>query len=282
MKPANLLSIAAIASMAFFASCKKSNDSATTSEEVETTFELSGKQAVADNFNEDDNFVLLETTAERGLQGGNFTADPSQANIILSCATVTVTPQTGFPKTITVDFGAGCASNGVFRSGKMIIVLSDSLRIPGSTAVMTFNNYFVNSYKREGTNTWTNTSTGTTKSWQRKVENGKVTAPDGSFWIHNSIKNVIQTEGVQTRLDPLDDVFLITGGGSVSNSNGRTRNHTIIEALRKKTICENIDKGRIRIDGPNHTAVLDFGNGVCDRIATISIDGNPPRTILLH
>ena len=47
-------------------------------------------------------------------------------------------------------------------------------------------------------------------------------------------------------------------------------------------ICDNIDRGKIKIQGPNHFAVLDFGDGTCDRIATITIDGNTPRTILLR
>ncbi len=40
--------------------------------------------------------------------------------------------------------------------------------------------------------------------------------------------------------------------------------------------------GKIKIDGPNHSAIIDFGDGSCDKIATISIDGNSARTILLR
>jgi hypothetical protein len=36
------------------------------------------------------------------------------------------------------------------------------------------------------------------------------------------------------------------------------------------------------VEGPNHFAIIDFGNGSCDKIATISIDGNEPRTIALR
>jgi hypothetical protein len=54
----------------------------------------------------------------------------------------------------------------------------------------------------------------------------------------------------------------------------------VIEPLQKKVICENINKGKVRIEGPNHYATLDFGDGTCDRLATIPIDGRTPRTIL--
>lgn len=282
MKAKHLLIAAAITSFTFtLNSCKKDKAD---SEEFETTFELSGDQAVADNLNEDANDVFMEAAADKDLMGNNIVAGTVESTNILSCATVTVTPVGGgFPKNILIDFGTGCTSaNGILRSGQINIVLSDSVRRPGSTAVMTFNNYYVNHYKKEGTISWTNTSTPGTKSWQRKVENGKVTAPDGRYWLHYGIKNVVQTSGVSTPLNLLDDVFSITGNHTVTNAAGKTREVTTPEALQKKTICENIDKGKLKIQGPNHYAIIDFGDGTCDRVATISIDGRPARTILLR
>lgn len=147
---------------------------------------------------------------------------------------------------------------------------------------MTFDNYFVNGFKKEGTITWTNTSSGATKSWSRKVENGKITAPDGRYWLHSGLKNVVQTAGASTPLNLLDDVFSITGNHTVTNAAGNSRTATITEALQKKTVCENIDKGKVKIEGASHYAIIDFGDGTCDRVATISIDGRAPRTILLR
>jgi hypothetical protein len=285
MKAKHLLIVAAITSFTFtLNSCKKNNAD---SEEFETTFELSGDQAIADNLNEDANDVFMEAAADNDLMGTNIVAGTVESTNILGCATVTVTPPPpggGFPKTILIDFGtAGCtSSNGITRKGKITVVLSDSVRKPGSTAVMTFDNYYVNGYKKEGTITWTNTSQPGGKSWQRKVENGKITAPDGRFWFHSGIKNVTQTAGVATPLNLLDDVFSITGNHTVTNAAGASREVTTPEALQKKTICENIDKGKLKIQGPNHYAIIDFGDGTCDRVATISIDGRPARTILLR
>jgi hypothetical protein len=52
--------------------------------------------------------------------------------------------------------------------------------------------------------------------------------------------------------------------------------------LQKKTICDNIDKGTYQIQGPNHVAVIDFGDGTCDNQASISIDGRPARQFTLR
>jgi hypothetical protein len=286
MKLNKFATLGAAALILLFTACKKDKTNDAVSEEVETTFELSGNQAIAENLTEDANDVLNEAAMDRNLMGGRTAEDATGlagTTGILSCATLGVTPATGFPKTLTIDFGSGCTSaNGVIRSGKITVVLSDSLRRPGSTAVMTFTNYFVNGFKKEGTVTWTNTSTPGTRSWQRKVENGKITAPLGNFWLHSGVKNVTQTAGVGTPLLLLDDVFSITGNHTVTNSAGRTRTCNVLDALQKKTICENVDKGRIKLDGPNHYAIIDFGDGTCDKLANISIDGRPSRTILLR
>jgi hypothetical protein len=264
--------------------CKKTTGT-TATDELQTTFELSGDQAITDNLTEDANDLLNEAAIENNFSGSRLTSEAStnQTLNLLSCATVTVTPAQGFPKNIVLDFGTGCTSaNGVTRKGKIFITISDSLRKSGSIAVMTFDGYYVNNFKKEGTITWTNTSTAGSKSWQRKYENGKITAPDGRYWTHSGIKNIVQVAGVTTPHNLLDDVYSITGEHTVTNAAGKSRTSTITEALEKKVICENIDKGKVKIQGPNHYAILDYGDGTCDNIATISIDGNDPRTILLR
>jgi hypothetical protein len=260
-------------------SCKKNS----TADEFETTFELSGDQAVAENLTQDANDVLNEAAIDKGLMGNNIVNGTTGTTGILSCATLTVTPLIGFPKTIVIDFGTGCTSpNGITRKGKINVTLSDSLRRSGSVAVMTFDSYYVSGYKKEGTITWTNTSLPGSKSWNRKVENGKITAPNGNFWLHSSNIDIVQTAGVNTPQDLLDDVYSITGNRSVTNAAGANRTATTLTALQKKTICSNIDKGTVKVQGPNHYAIIDFGDGTCDNLATLSIDGRTPRTITLR
>ena len=269
-----LLAIPVIALAIGFNSCKKADVKA----EFETTFELSGNQAVADNLAEDANDMFMEVAVEKNV-AGNFA--PVTTNNFIPCATVTVTPASGFPKTIVIDFGTSCTYNGNTRSGKINIVISDSVRRPGSTAVMTFDNYYKNQYKVEGTYTWTNTSTVGTRSWKRKTENGKITAPDARYWLHSGMRYITQTAGVGTATI-IDDVFSITGDHTVANATGATRVITVLNALQKKVACANIDKGILKVQGPNHYATIDFGDGTCDNLALLSIDGRAPRTIILR
>jgi hypothetical protein len=286
MKPTQLfVALTAITFTSILFSCKKESTSGTADNaDYETTFELSGDQAIADNLTEDANNVFMEAAADKNLLGSNFGAQTIVTSNLLTCASVTVIPATGFPKTIVIDFGNGSCSNanGISRKGKINIQLTDSVRKPGSKAIMTFSNYYVNLFKKEGTLTWTNTSIPSTRSWQRKIENGKVTAPDGSYWLHNGTRDVVQIAGANTPNTLLDDVFLITGNHTVTNANGKTRQCYITEALQKKTSCDNIGTGKLKVEGGNHNALVDFGNGDCDKLATIAIDGLSPRTIVLR
>ena len=148
---------------------------------------------------------------------------------------------------------------------------------------MTFDNYIVGIHKKEGTITWTNTSTVAQRSWRRVCVNGKITNTlTNNFWLHSGTQDIVQTAGNNTPNILLDDVFSITGNRTVTKSNGVTRVGTGLTALQKKTICENIDKGTYKIEGPSHIAVIDFGDGTCDNQATVSIDGNPPRNFTLR
>jgi hypothetical protein len=280
MKLKKFLSLLSLPSLFFFAACEK--DETEPDPEFETTFVLSENQAVSESINDDANVVFFEAAANAGLIGSR-TTQVYQTTKTLSCATVTVTPQNTFPKTIVVDFGNGCTSiDGVSRSGKINIVLSDSVYHPGATAVMTFDNYAIFAYKVEGTITWTNTSTPNGVSWTREIENGKVIEPMGGYyWMHEGIKYVAQTAGANTPLNFLDDIYSVTGNHTVTNPAGKTRTATITEALIKPITCHNVTKGKIKIQGPNHFAIVDYGENTCDRVITISIDGTTPITILL-
>jgi len=279
MKLKKILALLSLPSLFFFVSCQKQETEP--DPELETTFKLSEDQAISESIDDDANVVFFEASVNSGLYRLNGTVETTN---ILSCANVTVTPQNTFPKTIVIDFGAGgCVSaDGIGRKGKINITLSDYLHNPGSTAVMTFDNYYAAGFKVEGTITWTNTSTPNGISWTRQITNGRVTEPlGGYYWTHEGNKNVIQTAGADTPLNLLDDVYAVTGSHTVTNPAGKTRTVTILEALEKKTTCHNVTKGKMKIQGPNHFAILDYGDGTCDNIATITIDGNPPRTILL-
>ena len=266
--------------------CKKDNNSS--SDDSDTTYDLSSKQATSDVLTEDVNNIVFGTIDDKNYSFKNYT-NGTVDNGLPACAVVTISGS--FPhKMITINFGSGCVDTfGVFRSGIMHIDLSDSVRNYGSTATVTFDNYHVNKFKKEGGSIiWTNQTPNNnflSRTWSRNVQGVRITdTTDGRTWLHSSLKTITQYEGIATPRYRYDDKYKIYNGtGTVTNSSGTSMTTTIVDTLFKSYICPHIDKGSIRFDRTSHYAVLDYGNGSCDAIATVVIDGNTAntRTILL-
>src|SRR6266498_2307739 len=72
-------------------------------------------------------------------------------NLVPPCLNITIVHTTTnvFPVTITFDFGTtGCAANdGHWRKGKIIIAYSNRLLIPGSTASIKFEDFYIDSIR---------------------------------------------------------------------------------------------------------------------------------------
>ena len=286
MKLKNLLIASAIISTcAGIYSCKKENSvnpNSSSSSEIASTAELGTDNVISDNLNADAENTLTQASADNNFSGSTPSGITSPMGNLPACAIVTVSPAQGFPKTITIDFGTGCASgSGIIRSGTILITLSDSLRKSGSVAVMTFKNYYVGGYNIRGNITWTNTKQDTTNSWTR-VCYDTITSPSGKTWMHTGTHAVVQIAGNNTPKNIIDNVYLTTGSSTVTNPKGVTRTATILTPLEKKVSCDNIDSGTVKIQGPNHYAIIDYGDGTCDRLATLAIDGGTPVTILLR
>jgi hypothetical protein len=200
-----------------------------------------------------------------------------------SCATVILDnadPNT-FPKTMTVDFGAGCTSaNGITRKGKLIVNLSGKIRTNGTVLTINFENYYVNGYKLEGTLSITNNSTGGALSFTTQTTNGKLTYPDGTtIFTHTGTHTLSQTAGAGT-ITFTDDDYTLTGTGTTSSSAGNTLSTSISTALVKKASCKNIVSGLQNFTFNNISGTLNYGDGSCDNLATLTI-GQFNQTVTL-
>ncbi|UAY52754.1 hypothetical protein [Ferruginibacter albus] len=273
MKLKPLIYGAAIATL-LFTSCKKDNTTTTDPNEIANTTQASEDLAISDNISEDVNNSFMMAASDNALMGARPTSPQDCYSVDISSG--------GFPKTITITFYNTACLNGITRSGSINVVLSDSVRKAGSTATLTFNNYYVAGFHREGTIVWTNTRSGNTLSWSR-VDSGKVTAPGGRFWYVSGTKNVTVTAGSNTPFDISDDVYSITGNRTWTSDSGIVRTATVPNSapLEKKASCAFIDMGQLKIQGPNHYITIDYGTGTCDAAATYSIDGGTAHDFVL-
>lgn len=195
------------------------------------------------------------------------------------CFTITVVPNIPnvFPKTVTIDFGTGCLGrDGKYRKGKIVSIYTNRMFVPGAKVSTSFVDYYVDSFKVEGTHITENTSTSNMQGWKVKVIDGKITNTNTNRWRKwNSVKDVLQVAGNGTPNFPLDDIYKIDGAATGSNSGGHTWSSLITEPLIKKFACPWIVQGKVRLNRDGRTALLDYGNGNCDNQAIIYINGVP-------
>ena len=103
---------------------------------------------------------------------------------------------------------------------------------------------------------------------QSTFDDGKVYSRTGT-----TVKETI--EGNETPLNWEDNVFLVTGNSATSLANGDTVTTVITTPLRYITSCKLPFpvSGIVSITKNTSEGILDFGDGNCDNLATITIDG---------
>jgi hypothetical protein len=277
MKTIKWLALSALFLGVLFTACKKDEDTQLTQAETQQMIVASEDQTVSEDFYEDVDYQV-DWAIETRDGGGTGLPD---------CPVVTIEPADGsYPRTITIDFGDGCNGglDGRFRKGQIIINQSAAFHVEGAVRVATLQDYFVDDAHIEGTRTWVNEGFDAqgNVTFSRTVEGGKITFPDGSQSTWQSNYTLMQVEGGGTPLILLDNVFETTGSGSGVNRNGKAYTVEITSPLVKKRICVWIVAGAIELTVDGKTVSLDYGNGICDNKATLTLPNGTQHEILVR
>jgi hypothetical protein len=280
MKTRFYLMIVSIAIMSFI-SCQKD-----TSTVEQASVNIADDDAVSDAVFEDiysttDNAeIILDELSKSG-------ASKSMSLLADSCPSITITqPETGiWPKTVTVDFGEGCT--GLYdnsRSGKIIIVITGPRLEVGSTRTVTFENYYFNGIKVEGTKVVENTGYNSNQNlvFSVTLTGGKLTLPDGKFIERSFVHQREWIAGLLTR-NIWDDECLVTGTATGTTLEGVVYNNTITTALHWKRVCFFIVSGVVKIEREGKPDVeINFGTGECDAKAIVTRGGESKEILLRH
>ena len=193
-------------------------------------------------------------------------------------------PKGTWPNTITLDYSdAGCTKGGRTYKGKIVVVQSNPMNIAGAVRSISFDSFFIENVLLEGTKTVTNAGINTTGLPKFNVSvDEQLTYPDGTTATHTATRERTWTEG-STTATRLDDVWTITGAGEGVSRNGDTYTVDITTPLVKRNPCSWIGEGVVTFTRNNLSRTLDFGDGTCDRDATITLaDGTVKNVKIRH
>jgi hypothetical protein len=199
-----------------------------------------------------------------------------------SCPVITMN-LTATPKVMTIDFGTGCkGKDGKERSGK-IIVTSSSLENFTIQRTKTFENFFVEGKKIEGTVTRTLTFD---REDHSKVANVKedvtITFPDNGGKASRK-SNMTREYQLFVLGVPKDNVIKSWGTSEFTRVSGVKLTKTIEEAnpLVFKMECHQIVSGVVSFKtSDNRSWSIDYGTGACDNKAIVTKDGQTKEITL--
>ena len=269
MKPNFMKSGLLLVAMAFFlvTSCSKEDNTDPVVDDtgVELTAEDS-KQAAQAEETSDRVFDIVESAyveIEEETRSNSFFPD---------CVTITISTENGVTF-VTLDFGLGCElNNGNIVSGKIHITYGPPQN--GTvTITYTLENFVFNNKEVAG---------GATVFRQRENPAGNpesivnkdllITFPAGLIVSVDAVKSFEWIEGVGSGTW-MDNVYLVTGNRTIETNSGFSHYGLIVEPLRREATCPWFVSGTIEITRNGHMGVLDFGDGTCDNLATLLVNG---------
>ncbi len=181
-----------------------------------------------------------------------------------------------FPKTVTIDFGEGCEhGNRGVKKGKIKITVTGPVFEAGSKKIIAFEDFFINDIKVEGTKTITynGLNDAGNPTLTVNLENGSVTKTDGVKIERSYTHTIEHISGSDTRRIHLDDVFEISGTANGVNYKGISYTVNITKPIVRQMLCRYPVAGTREITAGNDVIIIDYGNGDCDNMATIQING---------
>jgi hypothetical protein len=286
----NLLKLSAVFLLLIsYSSCDKDNTNDTTSAQL--TSDDAVVNSKIDLANDDIATIADQLFDNINATTLNYRAIENNATIFSNCATITRIPAfgtaltSGTQVTKTIDFGTtGCTlNNGNVVRGKIIITFVYQPDATSHTVTYSFDNFYHNNIKFEGTKTFTRsrtTATATSPSHPIVVMQLEmtITMPNGDVFTRVGSRTRELVEGYSTDAF-LDNIYRITGSWTTTNQNGNQHTATITEPLMAKMSCIAVNKpilarGIITFVRNNITSTLNYGNGECDNLAIFTINGN--------
>jgi hypothetical protein len=188
------------------------------------------------------------------------------------CATVTVSSDT-FPKEIIIDYGSACADeHGHTKQGKIIITMSDTAIAAGAVKTIVYQDFYIDSMKVEYSATTKNLGKNELGNWVIENKSTQTITKNGNVVTQTSDELIEWVSGFETT-DKSDDVFYKSGTGSLTVNDSLSFSRKITKPLLYDRSCEFILSGTEELYRNGNTIVIDYGDGECDSVATVTTNG---------
>lgn len=267
MKRPVIFFLSCLSVMAFI-SCQK-NETASLEDEVS----ISQQEAQLEVVLSDVDFIVEEAIMLNSSSSRTSTLDSSV--YLNDCPVITVNNESK-PKVMTIDFGTACTGkDGKIRSGK-IIVTTETLSRLSSTRNKTFENFYVDEKKIEGSVTKSiEKDTSLRTNTAVLVEDITITFPDNEVSAHRT-SNMTRKTFRNNLKDRLDDQVVSWGTILYTRVSGVKVTKVITEEspLVFNVACQHIVSGVVSFSSTeNKNWSLDYGNGDCDDKAMLTKNG---------
>ncbi len=267
-----------------FSSCDKKDDNNLSTPISDDEVMMAEDNAMADAIFEETDATVESAASQLDMSGYSVATLKSTTDAPCRVVTVDFPDTTRFPKVITIDYGDGCTYvfNGdtIVKKGQIVITVTGRYFATGSSRIVEFVNFYVNDIKIEGTRTITNLGLNNAGHYEFSIqlEGGKIVVNDTLQFTRESQRKRELILG--NIFDTSDDEMYITGEAHGVNFRGEQYVRTIIEPLHL-TSCLFIVSGKIESQvGDQAPITLDYGDGTCDNIATLSRNGNTRQITL--
>ncbi|NHM05771.1 hypothetical protein G4D82_00930 [Flavobacterium sp. CYK-4] len=213
-------------------------------------------------------------------------------NFLGNCAQVT-TSVSGNIVTRTIDFGtSNCTlNNGNTVRGKIILTFTNDWDATTRTINYSFENFYHNDNHVEGNRNVVKTILPSGHPQTTISLDMTVTTPSNAVYTVTGNRVREFAEGYGNNI-LADNVFLVHGNWTTTLPNGNTHSHSVNEESPLRIIysCDQtvgrrrfeIVSGIATITRNNNTAVINYGDGQCDGVGTISINGGAAITFTLR
>jgi hypothetical protein len=277
------ISFMALAGLMSVLSCSRNESSPV---DVEDQFTQAEKEAVTEAvLQKIDETLNREITALENLN--YMTAGLKSASVDQCEPKITVeTPANAkFPKTITLDWGSGCMdSEGNFRAGQVVVVITGFYWQPNTVRHARLVGYRFNDLVIDGERHEINKGANEKGYIVFDVKHSeKVMNKDKAVLVERElIRQRVCNRGSDLKSIEDDEIW-VTGTAKVKN-NGSEVIREITKPLYKKVTCQHFQSGTITTFVKKiKVAVLDYGAGECDNIATwTNANGTVTKTITLQ